>query len=235
MNLVEALKNLFPAGWRVEMKGNVLTGLARIGDRGETTAAVLGAANNAPIGLEEILALGQGLENVMRDHPGRPIVLLVDNSGQRMALREELLGLFEYIANLAALQDMARRRGHKLLAVVYGNSVAGGFIACGMCADRVCAFHDARTSVMNLPAMAKVTHLSQDFLEGLSHTLPVFAPGLDNFYKMGGIHEIWDSRYSCRLEDALAGCASDDNRAELGKERCGRTMARDVMNLVASA
>lgn len=235
MNLVDALKSLFPAGWRVEMRGNVLEGEARVGDRGETMAAVLGTTNNAAIGLEEILALGRGLETVMRAHPGRPIVLMVDNSGQRMALREELLGLFEYIANLAALQDMARRLGHKLLSVVYGNSVAGGFIACGMCADRVCAFHDAQTSVMNLPAMARVTHLSQDFLERLSHTVPVFAPGLDNFYKMGGIHEIWESGYACRLEDALADCSDQDDRAELGRERKGRTMARDIMNMVASA
>lgn len=235
MNLDQALKYLFPAGCQVEVAGNVVTGEARIGDRGESMAAVLGTTNNAAIGLEEILALGAGLEAVMRDHPGRSIVLMVDNNGQRMALREELLGLFEYIANLAALQDMARRRGHKLLAVVYGNSVAGGFIACGMCADRVCAFRDAQTSVMNLPAMAKVTHLSQDFLEGLSHTLPVFAPGLDNFYKMGGIHEIWDSGYAGRLEDALAQCSIEDNRAELGRQRQGRTKARDIMNLVASA
>ncbi len=235
MKLDEVLKNLFPAGSSVEVKGSVLSGEAKVGTEDATTVAILGTTDNAFIGLEEILALAQGFEEVMRDHPGRPVVLLVGNNGQRMALREELLGLFEYIANLAALQDMARRRGHKLLAVVYGNSVAGGFIACGMCADRIYALADAQTSVMNLPSIARVTHLSQDFLERLSLTLPIFAPGLENFQKMGGIHEIWDSNGASSLEAALAACAPDDNRAALGKQRSGRTLALDLISMVASA
>ncbi|GFK92974.1 Malonyl-S-ACP:biotin-protein carboxyltransferase MADD [Fundidesulfovibrio magnetotacticus] len=235
MKLDEALKSLFPAGCSVRTEGNVVLGEARVGTRGEAVAAVLGTTDNAFIGLEEILALGEGLLDVLRDHPGRPVVLLVDNAGQRMALREELLGLFEYIANLAALQDLARRRGHKILAVVYGNSVAGGFIACGMLADRICALADARTSVMNLASIARVTRLSQDFLEELSKTLPVFAPGLQPFFKMGGIHEIWDADHAQRLEAALAACSPQDERAALGRERAGRTLARDIMDRVASA
>jgi len=80
----------------------------------------------------------------MKEKPGSSILMLVDNNGQRMSLQDELLGLSQYIAHLVNIQDQARRMGHKIISLVYGNSIAGGFIAFGMGApSRIYAMSDA--------------------------------------------------------------------------------------------
>ena len=165
MKLNDVLDALFPSGHAVTVEGNLAYGPAPCGSR---TVAVIGVVNGAAVGLEEILAFGDKLLAIMRDMPKAPILMLVDNAGQRMALREELLALPQYIANLIKLQDLARRKGHALLTLVYGAASAGGFIACGMCADRVYALADAQTSVMNLKSIARVTHMELAKLEELA-------------------------------------------------------------------
>ena len=49
--------------------------------------------------------------DVVRDHPSRPILLLVDTQGQRLSHRDELLGINGYMAHLAKCLDLARRQG----------------------------------------------------------------------------------------------------------------------------
>jgi malonate decarboxylase gamma subunit len=232
MNDDAVVQALFPAGATLARTGSVIHGQATVAG---TTAAVLGTTDAALVGLEEILELGRRLIDIMERSPGRPVIMLVDNAGQRMALREELLALPQYIAHLVTLTGLARQKGHPLLAVLTGNAVAGGFIAWGLGADRVYALADAACSVMSLPAMARVTHLPQSKLEALAASLPVFAPGLEPFFRMGGIHEVWPGDYAANLARALAAHATDDNRAALGRERRGRTMAQAVMEAVLTA
>lgn len=232
MKLQELLDQLFPSGHRVELDGDVLRGEGQTADG---PVALAGTTNHATLGAVELMALTRVLLDIMGKSPERPILLLVDNRGQRMAFKEELLGLSQYIANLVKAQDAARRRGHKLLTLVYGDAIAGGFIACGLCADRIYAVADARTSVMALPAVARVTKLPLEQLERLAKTTPVFAPGVDNSHKMGGLHEIWKDQLDQRLLSALRSHGVEDDRAELGFQRGGRTLARDVARMVENA
>jgi len=231
MNINEVLDKLFPSGHSVEVKEHIVYGEAQTASG---KISVIGT-NETYIGIEEILKLGDCFSEVMKKHPGRPILMLVDNNGQRMALKEELLGLSQYIANLVKFQDCARRAGHKLISLVYGNSIAGGFIAFGLCAGRTYALKGANTSVMNLPAIARVTKLKLEYLEELSKSVPVFAPGCENFHKMGGIQEIWEDNLPACLEKALAEDDSEDNRTELGMKRGGRVMAKKIIESIINA
>jgi malonate decarboxylase gamma subunit len=83
----------------------------------------------------------------------------------------------------------------------------------------------ARIQVMNLPAMARITRIPLERLEALSRTSPVFAPGVENFHRLGGISAVWSGRLAAQLCAALEDTGTADNRRALGSERGGRTHA----------
>ena len=166
---------------------------------------------------------------VVREHPGRPILMLVDTQGQRLSRRDELLGINGYLAHLAKCLELARRRGHRLLGLVYGEAVSGGFLASGMMADTSYALPEAQIRVMDLPAMARVTKIPLERLTELSATSPVFAPGVDNYVRMGAVEAVWEGDLAACLAEALAAPASGDRRRAAGEERQGRTLARAVV------
>ncbi|MGE4299968.1 MAG: biotin-independent malonate decarboxylase subunit gamma [Victivallaceae bacterium] len=231
MKINELLSKAFPAGYNVDTVGNLVFGQ---GNTASGPVEIVGTQNNTTIGIDELLELSRRFIKIMKEAPGRSIFMLVDNDGQKMALHDELLGLNQYIAHLIKLQDLAYRRGHKVVALVYGNSIAGGFIAFGLCAGATYAMPDANTSVMILPAIARVTKLSLEYLEELSKTVPVFAPGVNNFYLTGGLREIWNDDPAKCLAEALEADQSGDIRQQLGSDRGGRKMAmgiaREIVN-----
>ena len=161
--------------------------------------------------------------------------MLVDNNGQRMALDEELLALPEYIAHLLKAEQVARLAGCKLIAIVYGNSIAGGFIGFGMGADRVVSVPGGETSVMKLEAISRVTKMPLEKLQALAAKVSVFAPGSENFYKMGGIYEMWTDQFPARLQHLIASDISKDLRVQLGHERGGREVAQSIIEDVLHA
>ena len=224
------LKQLFPDGHTVTVADWLVSGEAVVGGQ---TVAVLGTTGHAFVGGAEALVLADRLISLVEQHPGRPVIMMVDNSGQRMALGEELLVLPEYVAHLLRAQQLARSTGSKLIAILYGSAVAGGFIAFGMLADRIVAVPGADPSVMKLEAISKVTKMPLEKLEDLAKTVSVFAPGCDNFFKMGGVHEVWTDAFP--LAELLASDVSGDTRARLGNERGGRTSAQDVIAEVVRA
>lgn len=226
------LNQLFPESHRVAISDWLVSGEATLG--GETVA-VLGTTHHAYVGGAEALVLADKLLSVVEQHPGRPIVMMVDNSGQRMALGEELLVLPEYIAHLLKAQQLARASGSKLIAILYGPAIAGGFIAFGMLADRIVAVPGAEPSVMKLEAISRVTKMPLEKLEELAKTVSVFAPGCDNFFKMGGVYEVWNDGFSDRLQALLKTDVSRDLRASIGRERGGRASAQDVIDEVLRA
>ncbi len=229
MELSILLDQLFPEGHRVAVDDWLVTGEATLGGR---PVAVLGTTNHVFIGIRETIALSAKLLDIVEKSPGIPIIMLVDNNGQRMALDEELLVLPEYIAHLLRAQQLARINGHKLIAVVYGNSIAGGFIAFGMLADRIVSVPGAETSVMKLEAIARVTKMPLEKLQDLAKQVSVFAPGCENFFRMGGLHEMWTDDFSNRLQKLLESDDAQDNRAALGLEREGRRAAQAVIDEV---
>ncbi|GAT33607.1 malonate decarboxylase gamma subunit [Terrimicrobium sacchariphilum] len=229
MELPILLDQLFPEGHRVAAEDWLVSGEATLGGR---PVAVLGTTNHVFIGIRESIALSGKLLDIVERSPGMPIIMLVDNNGQRMALDEELLVLPEYIAHLLRAQQLARNNGHKLIAVVYGNSIAGGFIAFGMLADRIVSVPGAETSVMKLEAIARVTKMPLEKLQDLARQVSVFAPGCENFFRMGGLHEMWADDFSSRLQKVLESDDAQDNRAILGKERGGRNVALAVIEEV---
>jgi malonate decarboxylase gamma subunit len=232
MDATDLLARLFPEGHDVVFDGQFFAGPAhaRGGD-----IFVLGTTDKAPIGVELALRLAASVLDVVKTRPGCPILLAVDTSGQRLSRHDELLGLNVYMAHLAKCIDLARRKGHHTIGLVYSESVSGGFLATGLLTDACYALADAEIRVMNLPAMARVTKMPLARLEELSKTSAVFAPGVQNYWRMGGIRGIWDGDLVSHLDAALNDEGHEDRRRADGETRGGRTLARQVADRVRDA
>jgi malonate decarboxylase gamma subunit len=196
---------------------------------------VVGTTNHAPIGVAVALAQARVILDTIAQHPGRPILLLIDTQGQQLRRRDETLGINRAMAHLGMCVDLARRRGHKVIGLVYDQALSGGFITSGLIADGCYALPEAEIRVMRIPAMARVTKLSEEVLTALSRSNPVFAPGVGNYVAMGGVRALWEGDLAAALRDALANTPVEDTRAQDGAERGGRRLAASVVERVLAA
>lgn len=229
--LPSLLDALFPRGHSITVADSVLTGTATTDD-GEVT--VIGTTDKIEVGVDHALVLAETVLASTASNPQRPIVMLVDTAGQRLARRDELLGINGYFAHLAQSLDVARRRGARLVTLVYGESVSGGFLSFGLMADHIHALPDAQVRVMDLRAMARVTKQPLEKLQALSQSSPVFAPGVENYVAMGAVQSVWHGDLAHAVLDALRAPAEGDRRAQRGAERGGRTLAARVAAQVAA-
>jgi malonate decarboxylase gamma subunit len=233
MMLNDILDALFPAGHAVKVDDKVITGEAQTAQGAVT---VLGTTDAAAIDHRMALALAACVLDTVERHPGRPLVFLVDTSGQALSRSQELLCLNGSLAHLASCVDLARRQGHPSLSLVTANAVSGGFLSFGLMADRAYALADAQVRVMDLRAMSRVTKIAHERLVELAASSPTFAPGAENYLRMGGIEAIWPAPESALLEQALAiGVQPDDQRMGRATERGGRLLAKRVAETVETA
>ncbi|MBP1203302.1 malonate decarboxylase gamma subunit [Duganella sp. 1411] len=220
---------LFPQGHSIVEKDDFLCGGGQVD--GETVQ-VIGTTAHTPIGVEIALAQARAILDTVREFPGRPILMLIDTQGQRLRHRDEMLGINSYMAHLGKCVDLARRRGHKIIGLVYDQALSGGFITSGLMADACYALPDATIRVMGLPAMARITKVPEERLTELAQSNPVFAPGPENYLRMGGLQAIWEGDLAAQLRAALAEPAAGDQRSALGLERGGRRLAQPVIEAV---
>ncbi|MRW85953.1 biotin-independent malonate decarboxylase subunit gamma [Pseudoduganella sp. FT26W] len=222
---------LFPQGHTIVEKNEFLSGDAQVDGQ---PVAVIGTTGHTPIGVEIALAQAQAILRTVREFPGRPILMLIDTQGQRLRHRDEMLGINSYMAHLGKCVDLARRKGHKIIGLVYDQALSGGFITSGLMADACHALPDATIRVMGLPAMARITKVPEEVLTELAQSNPVFAPGPENYLRMGGLESIWNGDLAQHLRAALAQPVAGDQRSALGLQRGGRRWAQPVIDAVLS-
>jgi malonate decarboxylase gamma subunit len=236
MNWEPLVQALFGNTHTVQRTGDVLVGTAEL--NGEVLA-IVGTTDHAAIGVEIALAQAKAVLDTVANHPGRAIVLLVDTQGQRLRHRDEMLGINRYMAHLGCCLELARRSGHRVIGLVYDQALSGGFITSGLIADACYALPEAEIRVMRLPAMARVTKISESVLEALSVSNPVFAPGVENYVAMGGIRALWRGEGAEGVRGDLLAALTDtstiDQRAVDGALRGGRTLSAAVTARVLAA
>lgn len=223
---------LFGAEHGIRQDGDILQGTVQFDGM---PLVVIGTTNHAPIGVRLALAQARAVLDTVAQHPGHPILLLIDTQGQQLRRRDELLGINRAMAHLGMSIDFARRSGHRVLGLVYDQALSGGFITSGLIADACDALPEAEIRVMRIPAMARVTKLSETMLTELSQSNPVFAPGVGNYVAMGGVRALWQGDLPAALREALANAPVDDRRARDGAQRGGRQLAARVVQRVLDA
>ena len=226
------LQRLFGDAHAVQADGDFLHGTAQLDG---ATLTIVGTTGHAPIGVALALRQARAVLDTLALHPGRAIVLLIDTQGQQLRRRDELLGINRAMAHLGCCIDQARRQGHRVIGLVYDQALSGGFITSGLIADACYALPEAEIRVMRIPAMARVTKISEERLTALSKDNPVFAPGVQNYVAMGGIRALWSGDLAAALRDALAHAPTDDVRAADGAARGGRRLAAAVVQRVLDA
>lgn len=195
--------------------------------------AILGTSERAYISASLALDQARYVLDVMRDHPGRAILLIVENSGQKLGLFDELMGNNGYIAHLSTCLDAARRRGHKVIGLVHDLAVSGGFMATGMATGECYACEGAELRVMAPEAMSRITRIPLERLGELAKSNPILGPGVRNFERIGAIAGVWSGDLRTHLRDALSGPDdTGDSRRALGTERGGRLLAAKVAQAV---
>jgi len=229
MNWQHAASGLFPQGHDIVADEALLAGTGHTGD---IAVEVIGSTEHTEIGIDLALAMARRVLATIRNHPGRPILFLVDTAGQRLRHRDELLGINRYMGHLAKCVGLARTRRHRIIGLVYDQALSGGFLASGMMADLCAALPDAQIRVMNLPAMARVTRQPEERLRALALKSPVFAPGAINYVQMGAIDRIWSGDLADALREALRRADERDGRRDAGFVRGGRKLAKTIAERV---
>ena len=230
----EILVSLFPNGSDIEIAGAILTGKATLPDG--RPIHVLGITQGETLGVDEAIVLARYVIEIIGSQDRAPILVLVDSASQRMSRRDELLGLSEYLAHLAKALLLAEAQGHRTVGLLYGGSAAGAFIATALATGTLVALPGAHPAVMDLPSMARVTKLPIEVLKAKAEATPVFAPGLDNMVRTGGILIVWDETapLAPQLAAVLARPAGQEDRARLGAERGGRLKAAEIADRVVA-
>lgn len=230
----DILAGLFPNGSDIETAGPMIAGQAILPDG--ASIHVLGITQGQPLGVDEAIALAGRVIEIIKSGDPAPILFLVDSSSQRMSKRDELLGLSEYLSHLAKALLLAEAAGHRTVGLLYGGSAAGAFIATALATGTLVALPGAHPAVMDLPSMARVTKLPIDVLKAKAEATPVFAPGLDNIVRTGGIHVVWDANapLALQLATVLERPQGRDDRAWLGAERGGRRKAAEIADRVVA-
>lgn len=234
MTLDEILAGLFPNGRHIGVVGATIAGQASLTDG--TPIHVLGITQGQPLGVDEAIALAAHVIRIIKSKDRAPILFLVDSVSQRMSKRDELLGLSEYLSHLAKALLLAEAEGHRTVGLLYGGSAAGAFIATALATGMLVALPGAHPAVMDLPSMARVTKLPIDVLKAKAESTPVFAPGLDNMVRTGGIHVVWDADapLAPQLAAVLQRPQGQDERSQLGAARGGRRKAAEIAERVVA-
>lgn len=123
----------------------------------------------------------------------RPIVLIVDTPGNGPGKMEEIAGMNKSTGGYQLALAEARKAGHPIVAMVIGRAISGAFLCHGLQADHILALskdYGTMIHVMPLTSIARITKMDIERLEVLSETNPVFAAGVNFFYKLGGVQEV---------------------------------------------
>lgn len=232
MTSAELLTSLFgPSASGLNQADKLITGYAQVGGK---DVAVIGTSDGTYINNAAALRLAAHVLECVVQHPQRPILMLVDSAGQEPNRTAEMLGLAGYFGHLLACLEVARARGHRLLTLATGKAIGGAFICYGMSGDAIYALDCASVGLMPVEAMSAVTKIPVEQLVELSKKLPALEFGAAPFALLGGVREVWPADPSLpeRILQALAQASSVDDRAELGKQRGGRTLAADVRDRI---
>lgn len=238
MHTQNILKQLFPTQLDYHINGHVIQGHANteIGP-----VRIIGTVDSAAINQQIAIEIGAEVLDIIAQGEKTPVVFIVDTQGQDLSRADELLCLNRTFAHLASCVDLLRREQHPNLAIILGEAVSGGFLSYGLMANQVFALETSQVKVMDLNAMSRVTKIPVQRLKELSQSSAIFAPGVENFYKMGAISEIWHRLDHTLIVDAIQQQRADiesyltDDRRKIATQRQGRLRCDAIIEAVLSA
>ena len=236
-----------------------VVGSARLNDKVCTVIANDGMSFNprfpvvyaGVIGLEEAYKMAMAVYCTIQadvDKPlaeKRPLLLIVDTPGNGPGKVEEIIGMNKATGAYQLALAEARMKGHPIVAVVIGRAISGAFLCHGLQADHIVSLSakfQTMIHVMPLTSISRITKLSLERLNELAQVNPVFAPGPQFFYQLGGIEALIEELQDLRptiirhVEEVSRLKQSErseqlgpQGRGVLGNSRGGRTTRMQVL------
>lgn len=204
------------------------------------------------IGMEEAYKMALAVYNTIKadqDKPPeqkRPLVLIVDTPGNGPGKIEEIFGMNKATGGYQLALAEARKAGHPIVAIVIGRAISGAFLCHGLQADHILSLSKdfgTMIHVMPLTSIARITKTDIERLEVLSQDNPVFAAGVDFFYKLGGVEEVVNKvedmkpvikKHVDEIRELKKSGQAEKlgpwGRGALGNERGGRTARKQVID-----
>jgi len=227
----ELLTTMFGEKHQVTQTNNVITGYANCAIH---KFAIVGIVNQAMLDNQMALDMAGFVLKLLKSKSVPNLLIILDTGGQQVTHKAELLGINRYFAHLAKAIHYARLDGISVYALVSGGALGGAFIATALNAQKIYALPSAQIAVMWLEAMSRVTKVPLAKLQELSQDSPIFAPGAENFYKLGVIESILKiEEFMPRLIQDLGQPASDWQAN--GYARGGRLYASKVVVEILNA
>lgn len=203
------------------------------------------------IGMEEAYKMACAVYQTMEADADQPVsrkralVLIVDTPGNGPGKVEEIIGMNKATGAYQLALAEARKAGHPIVAMVIGRAISGAFLCHGLQADHILALPQECGTVihvMPLSSISRITKIDVESLSELSKQSPVFASGVEFFYRLGGVEEIVPTPKEMRdciarhIQEihALKEAGHYDqtgpwNRGTLGAQRGGRVTRSKVM------
>lgn len=229
INYKAILTTFFGNSINIKEINNIITGHASYQ---EHEFAVLGVVNAAMLDNEMALALA----DFVLQQSNTNLLIILDTGGQQASHKAELLGLNRYYAHLIKSLHFKRHNSCRVFGVVIGQALGGAFIATALNAEKIYALPDAQISVMWLEAMSKVTKIPLLTLQELSKTSAIFAPGAENYYKLGAIEQILNpEQIMPQLISDLKSVTALGDWRQSGLNRGGRKLSATIVDEVMHA
>lgn len=204
------------------------------------------------IGMEEAYKMAAAVYQTMEADADKPVeqkralVLIVDTPGNGPGKVEEIMGMNKATGAYQLALAEARKAGHPIVAMVIGRAISGAFLCHGLQADHILALpkeYGTVIHVMPLSSISRITKMDIESLSELSQRSPVFASGVDFFYRLGGVEEIVPSpeemrSYVSKHVDEIRALKVQGQfdqtgpwgRGTLGAQRKGRTARKEVLD-----
>ncbi len=180
----------------------------------------------------------------------RPIILIVDTPGNGPGKVEEIIGMNKSTGAYQLALAEARKAGHPIVAIVIGRAISGAFLCHGLQADHILSLSKdfgTMIHVMPITSISRITKLDIERLEELAEENPVFAAGVNFFYRLGGVQEIIENLEDMRtvidkhVSEIYEIKAKGEyeklgpwGRGLLGAERGGRISRKTVIDKMAN-
>ncbi|MDF7668126.1 biotin-independent malonate decarboxylase subunit beta [Lactobacillus sp. ESL0703] len=148
------------------------------------------------VGLEEGFTVASVVNDLIEQDKEKaektPIVLVVDVPSQAYGYKEELIGIHLALAASASAYARARQGGHKIVALIVGDAVSGGFLAHGLQSNRLVALDDLAITVqaMSKASSARITQRTIAEVEAATKHVPAMAYDIENYQKLGALYHL---------------------------------------------
>lgn len=186
LNYSELLNIVFTSN-TVSETNNVITGFGKFN---EQEFAVTGVVNEAQLDNQMSCQIAKFVLDTIAKNPKTNFIIMIDSGGQMTTRHAELIGLNRYLAHIAKIIHFARSNGARFFGLVSGKALGGAFIGTALNCEKIYALDSAEIAVMWLEAMSRVTKIPLEKLQELSKTSAIFAPGAENFVKLGVVEKI---------------------------------------------